>query len=267
MNINQDNLYLIGNDHDVCQDYSLSQNKDNINFVIVCDGCSSSKNTEVGSKILAEYAKTRIHMLLKSDIITDEYLYKFFGIDVIIHAEKITNTLQLNNSCLDSTLIVAIYIDGFIKIFVYGDGVILTKTKYGEIKFTEIKFESGAPFYLSYLLNKNRLELYKEQFKQPLKIITEKEEKVVNFDHPLTFNFPVDELESILISSDGILTFYDDQTKEKISNFEIFSEVLNFKNFNGQFLNRRIKRIMRDYKKLNIKHFDDLSLAAFSFKE
>ncbi len=52
--MNTDCFYSIGHSHKVCEDYALSGTiGDTLAYAVVCDGCSSSKQVDVGARLLA----------------------------------------------------------------------------------------------------------------------------------------------------------------------------------------------------------------------
>ena len=52
-----DSAFQIGKTHDVCEDFALTgtfeDEKNTARYVIVSDGCSSSQNTDLGSRLLS----------------------------------------------------------------------------------------------------------------------------------------------------------------------------------------------------------------------
>ena len=66
--------------------------------------------------------------------------------------------------------------------------------------------------------------------------------------------------------SDGINSFYKavktetSLTSERIPREDIIRELFNFKNMNGEFLQRRFGRFQKDCGKLGWNHLDDLSI-------
>ena len=109
----------------VCQDYSICGDAP-FPFLILSDGCSSSKDTDIGSRILTHVAKSLI--LTLSD-------YYNFGNVVISESEVLTKKLCLSSSCLDSTLIVAFITNDICHIVMHGDGHIFTTNKKGDLKY------------------------------------------------------------------------------------------------------------------------------------
>lgn len=76
----------------------------------------------------------------------------------------------------------------------------------------------------------------------------------------------------VAILSDGIDSFYKTEdggtslTKKNIDYREVIKEALNFKNFNGQFMQRRLNRFLKFCQKNNWHHTDDISFGAIYFE-
>ena len=60
INPRTDHLFWAGDSHKVNQDYCLSGSKSGLHYAIVSDGCSSSPDTDFGSRILAKAAENNI---------------------------------------------------------------------------------------------------------------------------------------------------------------------------------------------------------------
>ncbi len=69
--MSSDSFFTIGKSHDICEDYACNGVfNDEIAYVIVCDGCSSSTHTDFGSRILSKSIEKNLMWLLmiKEDI-------------------------------------------------------------------------------------------------------------------------------------------------------------------------------------------------------
>jgi len=256
-----DTFIEIGSQHKVCEDYIVSGN-DPVPYIILSDGCSTSDNTEMGSRILSHLA--RQFLKYNADDLHDIDYWKL-GTWVIHNAEQTARQLGLSKSCLTATLIVAYHIDGNLRIMMYGDGSFVTVGNMGNIEITSIEYESNAPYYLVYLVDQFRHELYEER--NPVKTIkttyndSSITDETVAYDHPSVFNINTNLTHVVLPMSDGIDSFlYGGQ---HIPSEQIIPKLVDFKNVRGEFLKRRLNKQMKVYKKDNIKHYDDLSVGAF----
>jgi len=256
-----DTFIEIGSQHKVCEDYIISGN-DPVPYVILSDGCSTSDNTEMGSRILSLLA--RQFLRYNADDLHDLDYWKL-GSWVIHNAEQTARHLGLSRSCLTATLIVAYYIDGNLRVMMYGDGSVVTVGNMGSIEITSIEYESNAPYYLVYLIDQFRHDLYEE--KSPMKTIktiygdSSVNEETVAYDQPSVFNINMNLNQIVLPMSDGIDSFLHGQERQSAE--QIMPLFVNFKNTKGEFLKRRLNKQMKSFAKSGIHHFDDLSIGAF----
>jgi serine/threonine protein phosphatase PrpC len=144
MEIITDSILEKGSSHDICEDYILHgiTKEYNIPYIILSDGCSSSKHTDIGARILVHGIKKQIEnhfCFLPEEMINDD-MYNYLQPNIIYTANSIINSLQLANSCLDCTLIFAFIINEKCYIFRYGDGSIITEYDNGMININTLQF-------------------------------------------------------------------------------------------------------------------------------
>ncbi len=254
--MNVDHFLKIGTKHKVCEDYIISESGD-IPFVILSDGCSSSKNTDIGARILtqltAHYLRTKLFPV--SEMVKR----------IIYNAELIRNTMGLNVSCLDATLIVSYIVDDYFYVYMYGDGYLITVDLDNEISFCEISYEKNAPYYLSYELDLYLNSFYEESC--PAKYLTNKFGNCTwePYNLPFIKKLKVSDYKSILIASDGIDSFINNKG-EKYGIEKVLKEVTSFKNTKGEFIKRRMgskKGVINTFKKEGVTHYDDISIGGF----
>jgi len=254
-----DHYLKIGKGHKTCEDYILSGLMP-CPYVVLADGCSSSKNTDIGARLLCHIAKTALEG-------GDRTSRNGFILDVADIAKSLIDNLSLPINCLDATI-------GIVKkddnITFWGDGAIVMIGKSGHVYLYSIEYESGAPFYPSYYVDQFRKNLYIEKFLTP-KII-----KHYNFfDNkwsvlsewkespllPTIIEFNPVLYRCIIISSDGIGSFIDmDGTGLDIKS--VIEQLVAFKNINGAFLQRRAAKMIKNIEQQNIFHTDDISFGA-----
>jgi len=297
MNSNIDTFLKIGDSHKVCEDYVLcGELSDGKKYLIVSDGCSGSENTEMGSRILAHTAKKFIidHFKYKNPFPKQSYM----GTS-IIHMSKLTaDMLYLDTECLDATLIIGIFDPerNWFLVFMYGDGVIVTRNEDDQIKIIENEFSSvdgkinNAPYYLSYQLDARRMGLYhamrmeqiirtrvfrpdgqeKQEYGQMHQIADDAQQYAYDFLSPIILDRSTDKYKTILLCSDGFSSFIQpgDNGMEPSNPLITAQEFTAFKNIRGQFLKRRVKRALRDLEQnYGSSHYDDLSVAGITFFE
>jgi hypothetical protein len=261
--------------------------------VIVCDGCSSSLDTDIGARLLAKAALSNIkacETVLQRPL-TGEFGEQDYGIalrkafkydeqdreqdyqnaireafrESIFKAQSAVNILTMSSDCLDATLLTLTATENYLYLLIAGDGGFVYKTTNGNITSVLIDYESGAPEYLSYTLDKNRHIGYRDAFDNTKKI-----ETFVDGDHVDTKSnsdmiydcfFNKKDIEWITIFSDGIATF------DGLSWVDITKELSKFKRLGGEVVKRRMKRFIKDLSKQGVTHADDFSAATIVLKD
>lgn len=263
---NADSFYTIGHGHKVCQDYALSFNTyENNPAIVVCDGCSSAKNSEVGAAILAHTMK-KWSRTTSADNRSSAMMYCR---DVV---KNISAELELPSESFFSTVMYAEYEkgDGFY-VDSFGDGVIIGIRKDGGITYTTREFKSGAPFYMAYLFDKETEKSYSQTFGTESIITTHTiTEKGEDFNPFISNQFSIfrswfstlfseSDYDAVILCTDGILSF-----QPELSTASIARNLTEFKNKNGQFIERRLKRFLSTMNETGFKHFDDIGVGGIT---
>lgn len=164
MDFNADAFFAIGKTHMVCQDYARAgRAADGRPYVALCDGCSSSPDTDFGARLLAAAAEHRLHTLdLNESIEAHEH-------GILERADQAASILGLPRRCLDATLLTACYGEGpegepGVRVSLRGDGVVALRRRDGHFFLYQIEHLRGAPFYLSYDMEPQRRSAYCEEF-------------------------------------------------------------------------------------------------------
>ncbi len=265
--MNVDNFISIGRNHKICEDYSIV-GMDPIPYLIVSDGCSSSKDTDVGARILALCARFIIQTY---SIIPNK---NDFGNLVFWNAKDASDVIGLDKHALDCTLIVSFIIDNEIITYIYGDGVIVKKYTGRDNEFIdteEISFSLNMPYYLSYLLDEStHSEYLKSDNKMKATSFYGKKDLgplYLETEHIESRIIIADDLEFFGLMSDGASAFKNLNTNTFLPTNEVTEELFAFKNHKGKFVQRRMIKALKQYQDSNIFPFDDISIAVMSFKE
>ena len=292
-NIEIDGKFYKGDSHSICEDYILISDSD-VPFAIVSDGCSSSKDSDVGARILSLAFKKMMSIV---DLSTNPDWANFKDPKNIIFRElfssivkKFTVDFNLENSVLDATVLL-LYLNKENKqfyVFGFGDGNVLIKKTNKDFLHYNYNYPSNFPFYLSYYLNDSSYsEIYKEyenfrlRFPETTSYLQKKETlyhngvrlntKLTNLFSPEGFyhTFPAEDIEWIMIASDGIETFQSITNEEKTDNKDfgvdnVTLEMAKVKSLKGEFIQRRINRMLKEFKKQGYSHSDDLSVAGIA---
>lgn len=283
-NINIDSFIKKGKQHFICEDYIIHEDVIvPIPYIILSDGCSSSENTDIGARILCRcalnvleekyFSRKRIPELSSAP-------YWDFGYRIITKAKEVSDKLNLEKSSLDATLIIAYAFENNVFVNMYGDGNIIYKPKESnELNCIKIKFDRSAPYYLNYLVNKSRDLVYHQN--QDREFITREENKYsidtndfyesskkydMSETKIFTFEYPIECLDFLCISSDGIDSFIDNKGESAYFR-SIIKDFTSFKNTTGKFVKRRLNKAISEYEKFNFKHMDDISYGCFYFSK
>lgn len=265
--------------HEVCEDYALCGTVDTP-WGIVSDGCSSSENTHIGSLVLSHVAAQEMGWIRAKCPSVEGALIKYlpFTVNVanrlISKAEMLVKALGVGVATLDATLSILFKIEEKLIIFSYGDGSVLVKMKDGEDAIFDIDYASNAPCYINYLSNPCRMGEYKTLIQQADGKTTRKQyhirqdgsiycpyEDVMTPYEPFVYVFDATEVDFIAVASDGLSSFYKKGTSERLPVAEVAKRVMDIKARKGNFLQRRMKRVIRDLAKDGWQHSDDISIS------
>lgn len=275
MTYNTDSFFRIGSSHEICEDYALS-NRRGIDFphhiidtprIIVCDGCSSSKMTDVGARILALQADRMGPILLFSE--TE------FCRHIIHNSRYHSKVFGLPTESLNASLLIAQISDDNCFVHVIGDGTVAIKYS-NEIRLYQYRQKENAPFYLNYTADEKDYAEYTKRFTQEiietkliygidskkvfLKNKTETPQELTKDGFWYKLAIPLDEdLKCVSIFSDGVEQFYIEE--QHIPPIEIIHELLDFRNYLGEFVKRNCKYFFKKFKGI---HQDDFSMATLA---
>jgi len=273
--MNSDHAFRIGAGHKVCEDFAVSgKTEDGEVYTFLSDGCSGSKNTDIGSRILCLLAAKRF----KEDNEDNESTF-------LSSARIVSGLIGMKTHCLDATLLSAWTKKDKVFIQMFGDGAFAFKIKTENfIRIMTFNYAKNYPFFLNYKANEsllwgwNRIKGNAFDFTQIIlnEDKTTKEEPLptarssqVTFNvtpvgTDFTFNKSI--IDFAIIMSDGAHSFCEIQTTETskeslpIPYKEVLGDLLSFKNFKGKFVERRVNKFLNNYKKRNRHHIDDFSM-------
>lgn len=289
-----DSYIEIGSSHNICQDYAINGDYADLSYIAVSDGCSSSPDTDIGSRIMCLSFRTALDNFIRSPLFPQFDIVNRpneFG-DILAYSmqENIRRTIdqfRLPLNTMDATLVACIIYNGKIFPFIWGDGYIKFDFNYDDFSLAfGVKYETNAPYYLSYMLDANRNKAYMDQYGQGLvyhyQYNFKHNTKSLLFCDPIATRnsngmfascYELKDIKSISVFSDGVESFnYSanklslgqvDSTQSEVvkSEFTWMNKFTSFKNVHGDFVKRRLKRERLDAIKNGIEHFDDISIA------
>ncbi len=273
-----DSLFVIGSTHQVCQDYSLTSEDlpEWPCFALLSDGCSSSKNTDVGARmiVLAAYQE---QVLFGQGLVSGPRSF----------IERVQKNSPVKNNSLDATLLMlnghsSLSENGtqLVQGTAYGDGFFFGLRKDGRVEFWQID-QGDAPAYLSNLLQWGRLQRYLEKWGGKCSVrhwldgelvestttqilVTPGTEgpdfQIENFG--INLRFDLDQYKMLGIGSDGLDSFKD-RDLNRVSPVEVLKCVCDITVARGTFVQRNVGHFLKkECPKLGWKHDDDVSVAA-----
>ena len=277
MKIIMDSHYMIGKTHLVCEDYAAYYN----NKIVVCDGCSSSEDTDLGARLLA-CSFDKVVDVDFDELDEDESLYDRISKGLSLEMQELDTTLWMHGSVMDASLVGAFFDQstGLLRVMMYGDGNIIYKNRSEDFtRIVNVSFEKEAPYYLSYFHSSSRKDKYLEFVNQyeDGKVKTIKCGNIDNmdtiigsYDLPIYYLFRAEALEFVALASDGLTSFYEKEefgTCKPIELNRIVKEFTTFPIVTPGFVKRRMRRACENYEKKNIFHSDDISMAVMYFME
>ncbi len=272
-----DSFTSVGKTHHTCEDYAISVGKP-FPFILVCDGCSSSKNTDVGARLLALTTKRQFHGAMVYGLLPDKQ--ESFGRAIIESAYIIADELGLNRSALDATLLLAYVENGLVHFLAFGDGFFIIKSKSGHDNFHQLSYNQNAPYYLTVhessdvqrewaaVYPDNALEVKLFNYLESQGPFDIPQEHKVGWDKPFYYCArQIDDIEMVMVSSDGIGTFCCSNDRSLLKPEVVINEMYNIKVKNGEFIKRRMKKMLEKYASQGIYNLDDVSVSAMIFED
>jgi len=270
-----DTHFVIGKSHLLCEDYAISGEINSLHYLVGSDGCSASRGVDFGSRILCHAARVALEYLLsikKFNSLSPDDFEKSCRMLIVNRCIDIMKNLNLPPETLDATLSLAVTDGQRVIAVLWGDGsLVLNYEKY--INIQTVEFSSGAPFYLSYFMDTQRRAAYMNKFGEAPRFMYRynsrdrenvrfflpgyscKQEFLVRGNNPLV---------SLALFSDGLNTFYDSNGDSQPLT-STARDLTGFKNIHGEFVKRRMQKVMRNNKNAGIAHQDDLFCAAIVF--
>lgn len=273
--IHTDSFFCIGKTHTICQDYT-EHGKDHI---VVSDGCSGSPESNIGSLLMCRAAKLFIGKHPYID-------HSAFCNNVIAGAYTYAKALELHEDSLNATLLSVVADEKAFRCTIAGDGVIATRVKHKPNLWHiyEYVFPSGAPYYLRYTLDPKINDAYVKEFGTKFTVchyclnLNDPNCPTVGAIRPQAFGSVFstefyDICDAVAIFSDGVSSFQQSattptsKTTTPVPLIKILSELLNFKNYNGSFVQRRCKAAFQKFTKDNWVNTDDFSMSVIYREE
>lgn len=274
MNVNTDAFFSIGQTHMVCQDYAKAGfQRNGLPYAVLSDGCSTSKDTDIGARLLCLAAAFNMHW-----IAGNECSFQDRESTILEGARQGAMAMSLSPFCLDATLLAAYWTEREGKVgtgvSMRGDGVVVARTRDGKTCIYSVDHEYNAPRYMSYDLDPKRLEGYMKVYGDRSRVRT-----IVtgtDIDGTTTFNghgedwfFAASDYDLVMLLSDGAHTFQErvatgtSRTLVDVPFLGVIDQLLKIKSWTGKFMQRRCHKFLAHFCPAhNWQHTDDFSVAA-----
>lgn len=293
MKAHSDAFFTKGSTHTVCQDYAragavvVDRTWDNAKipsgspFAIVCDGCSTSRDTDIGARILAAVTA----FLMENGYVSGHLFTPYVRQSILSRAHRAVMAMGGVHSWLDATMLVARHDGAATLVNIIGDGAVIVRKRSGEVALHVYEQAQNAPFYLSYLLDPARHEAYLSKYGAITlhrKLVRgadgtwkqEFESSVSGWDACPEIYAPDAECDLVMLLSDGSTSFLKvvdtgtSRYQEAVPIVDVVDELLKIKSFAGPFLQRRFQAFLDKFCKANgWQHADDFSAAAIYMPE
>lgn len=266
-----DSWYTIGKLHLFCEDY-VCLGEQPFPYLILADGCSAAPDSDLGARLLALNARRLLPRFAFGAVNEAERTARHWrlGRRMIRRAARQARDLGLDEGVLDATLLIAWCAGDAVHVHLYGDGCIITRSVAGAVAAIQVEYAENAPYYLSYLLDAERGALYREAIGdartgQNVRYlhdggVTLRQEP---FDAPTVFSFNLTTFPTVAVATDGLHSFMNMDTGERVELLEVARRLLDFPNLNAGFVKRRTHEVLAEYGRKRVVNLDDLGWGAF----
>jgi hypothetical protein len=235
----------------------------------LADGCSSSPDTDIGARLVAQSARCLLPEPTASA--ADWAAYH----DAVIHkAADCAEMLGLPSTCLDTTLLTVIASNRVVTACCHGDGVVVLGRQDGGLEVFAISYAANYPYYPSYRLDNARGRQWDAQVGNekrvqswrlgPEGVLTENT-RLSSSDLEM-FTGTAEDYRFVAVLSDGAQAFTEtletdtSRTPRSISLLDVLANLLAFKSSRGEFVQRRATAFFKDCAARRWQHRDDFSL-------
>lgn len=294
--MNADAAFITGKTHRVCQDYARADTTGK--YVIISDGCSSSPDSDFGSRLLVKSIENAILNPKSVDVYNDMRFTRpptYPPFNGIAAARDACKTLQLSDQSLDATLIYARYRETIlnsdellqqgikdkvcpsIEVTMFGDGVAAGLRDDGLIVAYHVDFPTGYPQYLNYRLNPERYAALRQMEggnqpwqntwslqdgKEPIRVQSVRMDANKEDDYSLFF-FPIPQFKRVAIFSDGVASF-NDASGAVVPWQTIVQMMMEVPEPGGEFVQRNVNWLVKEAAKRKWANQDDFSMGAIN---
>ncbi|MDG4549212.1 MAG: protein phosphatase 2C domain-containing protein [Candidatus Contendobacter sp.] len=266
-----DAYYTIGRLHLFCEDYAL-HGWEPVPHLILADGCSAAPDSDLGARLLALNARRFLPRFVHAASGSERLARHWpLGQRIVRRAARQARDLGLDpTTVLDATLLIAWCDGGMVHVHLYGDGCLAVRRADGGVGTIRVEYAENAPYYLSYLLDPERWELYQEAIGEPAtaqsihyQIDAGDSIRQEAFNAPTVFAFDLATFPVVAVATDGLDSFVAAETGARLDLRTAARAVLDFQNLDGAFVQRQLRQVLVDYAQQRVVNMDDIGLGAF----
>jgi len=251
-----------GRTHAVCQDYALAQTTARGAWALVCDGCSSSRDTDVGARLLAHAAAA---------ILRDGRLPGSSACWRV--ADRAAGHLGLAPASVDATVVAALELPDRIVAIIRGDGIVAARRRDGTIEVTLRRCRDECPDYPSVVGDPDRRACWLALAPPRAWIETHGGLAPTSSARPARGHawvgcFAKHEYDRLLVATDGVSTLRTPGHVEPLDTAWVAARMLDAPSTTGCFVRRRLQRLGRaDGPFADAVPDDDIAVAALAWDE
>lgn len=259
--------FVIGRDHRVCEDFAGIGPA----VAALSDGCSTTPETDLGARLLVRAAIRAIRPGGDSGRGPLKALAPAL-VPALVPALKHAHAIGAPIDCLDGTLLqIEACADAF-EVSAVGDGFVAARLRDGGWRYWWIEYPSGAPLYVSYLLEPPRRAAWVAAFGKQREVRCwdgaawqpAQEGPGGHPDHPWQLRLDIEAYDLALVFSDGVASARI-ETGERVPPELVLQRLTAFKGTAGRFATRRLRRFaQREALALGWRIADDLSVAGWA---
>lgn len=258
--ITTDVHFAKGYSHNICEDYGLAHNSENLKAIIIADGCSTGENSDLASRIISHLG---LSYLTSTEALASIFSFYLMELRLKIKLEIASELLGLGD--LLSTLFATFIVNNNTLITVgWGDGYIVTKYKNMDPIITKIEFDGNIPNYLWYKTNPSRYNINGSN----MKINGIQLDRNYNILFTQSINNNIEYTALFTDGIDSIVKYKQSENNnfgEKITSNQAIEHLTNFKSVKGSFVKRRMNRFLNDITNSGFIYEDDITCAVMHF--
>ena len=266
-----DAYYTIGQWHLYCQDYTL-HGLSPVPYLILADGCSSAPGSDLGARLMALSARRSLLDFAKLTSLAEHREQHWaLGQHLVRRAARHARILGVELDVLDATLLVAWCTGDKVWVHVYGDGCLVLRDQHDRLTTIRIEYAENAPYYLTYLLDWERQEIYREAIGKPRsaqRIHQHRESSLSHlqtypYDAPVVYCFDLEEFPLIALATDGLDSFMAAETGERLAALDVAHPILDFPEHEGAFVQSHLHEALITLAQRRVFNIDDIGLGVF----